>query len=137
MGTLFALFDLPWPQLLELGLLVWLGSIALMFVAFYVGMLALHALYAIDDWSDFSLGRNVVTAIPDFLLELIVFIVAAYDWLINHTSAALLFWDKAQEPMVTGRLERYKRGTGWRKRFADVICTKCLDWADPSGVHCN
>lgn len=137
MGTLLALLNLPWPQLVELGLLIWLGSILLMFLVFYVAMWALRALNSINDWSDFHLGRKVVSAIPIVFMALIVLAAASYDWFINHTSAALLFWDKAQEPMVTARLERYKRGTGWRKRVADVICTKCLDWADPSGEHCK
>lgn len=137
METLFSLLTLSWPQLLELSLLAWLGSMGLMFFAFYVGMLALHVFYALEDWADFTLWRKMVIIIPLCFLGLIVLIVASYDWLTNHTSAVLLFWDRAREPMVTGRLERYKRSDGWRKRFADVICTKCLDWADPSGVHCR
>lgn len=147
MSTLLALLSLPWPQLLELGLLAWLGSIGLMFPVFYVAMLALRAGSWIDACYDDDTHNPTLNIVQILLFVPLVFcgvvlaIAASYDWLINHTSAALLFFDRAREPMVTGRLERYKRSAnneyGWRTRFAAVICTKCLDWADPSGRHCR
>ncbi len=138
MGTLFSLVGL--------ALLVWIGSIALMFVMFYVGMAALHYACWAQECRDDAYGSADsivawVLLLPNFLTVNVICIAVGYDWLINHTSAALLFWDRAREPMVTGRLERYKNSVdgqyGWRKRFAVLICTKCLDWADPSGRHCR
>lgn len=127
----------PW-QLLGLLFLFWLGSIALMFFVFYVAMLALRAVNAMSNFEKCgALWRSLLITIPLLICGLIVLSATVYDWMVNHTSAVLLFFDLPQERLVTSRLERYKRGDGWRKHFAELVCTKCLDWADPSGKHCK
>jgi len=60
----------------------------------------------------------------------------AMDIVANITVASLLFKDIPREWLVTTRLKRYQEGDGWRKDWADWICTNLLDPFDPNGDHC-
>lgn len=55
--------------------------------------------------------------------------------------ATVVFLDlpryQLREWLLTDRLQRYMAGPdGWRKRWADWICTHALDLFDPRGSHC-
>lgn len=77
------------------------------------------------------LGRTLkVLGAPVLLLG------ALMDVLVNLTLACIVFLDLPREFMLTVRLQRYMRGGGWRRSWADWLCTKLLDPFDPSGSHC-
>jgi hypothetical protein len=56
-------------------------------------------------------------------------------------SIVLLEWPRltgpAPEWLLTTRLKRLVRTTGWRARVARWVCTHLLDAFDPSGCHCD
>jgi len=59
------------------------------------------------------------------------------DVLMQMTLATLVFWDLPREWTVTSRLARYRdTGTGWRQRWATLICTNALNPFDPTKHHC-
>lgn len=61
----------------------------------------------------------------------------AMDVCANLTVAALIFWERPREWLVTARLQRYvTQGSGWRFVIANWVCNNLLDVFDPSGEHC-
>ena len=72
-----------------------------------------------------------------FILALPIVIPAVIlDFLVNMTIASVIFLDPPRELLVTKRLQRYAKMSGWRKRLADAICSKTLDIFDPQENHC-
>lgn len=63
------------------------------------------------------------------------------DWVVNWTVASVLFFEPPPRlfDLVTDRLARYlKSDGGFRKRWAEIICTRLLDVFDPSPAgHCR
>jgi len=58
-----------------------------------------------------------------------------YDAFLNIIIATIIFLDSPKEMLLTGRLKRYKRGKGWRRKWALWICEHLLDQFDEGG-HC-
>lgn len=61
------------------------------------------------------------------------------DVLANLTVASIVFLEPPRELLVTDRLQRHiatRRGT-WRYHLATWVCTRLLDFVDPTGAHCN
>jgi len=78
-------------------------------------------------------GITKVLAIPLVITGLMIDVIAQY------TIAVVIFLDAPQwkEYLVTLRLMRYVKETGWRSTLALYICRNLLDVFDPSGNHCN
>jgi hypothetical protein len=55
----------------------------------------------------------------------------------NLTIATVVFLELPREGLVTQRLTRLQRSSGWRQKVAFWVCTKLLDPFDPSGKHCS
>lgn len=70
-----------------------------------------------------------VCGVPLLLLGLLV------DVLVNCLVMTALFADLPKEALVTSRLQRYARGSGWRRRVALWFADHFLDDFDPSGKH--
>ncbi len=64
-------------------------------------------------------------------------IFLATDFLFNVSVGSLMFLKFPQNLLFTKRLNRYIKGTGWRKKMALGICQMLLDNFDPDGTHCN
>lgn len=67
----------------------------------------------------------------------VLMVGALMDVLVNLTLATIVFLDIPRELMLTMRLQRYMRGGGWRRSWANWLCAKLLDPFDPSGSHCG
>jgi hypothetical protein len=61
----------------------------------------------------------------------------ALDVSVNLTFCTVLFLELPKELLVTSRLSRLQKGTGWRAKVAGWICVNLLDALDPSGCHCK
>lgn len=59
------------------------------------------------------------------------------DGLVNIFLLTLLLVDTPREWLVTSRLERLQRGSGWRAAVARWFCKNLLDGFDPDGCHCK
>lgn len=59
------------------------------------------------------------------------------DMLTNVVVCTVLFLELPREALVTLRLSRLIKGTGWRSRLAKWFCSNLLDPLDPSGCHCK
>lgn len=81
---------------------------------------------------DKRLGRTARVLGAPFLI-----VGWAMDVACNVTFAALLFLEPPRELLVTTRLKRHMKGSGWRRSVARWICSKLLDPFDPSGSHCE
>jgi hypothetical protein len=58
-----------------------------------------------------------------------------YDAFLNAIIASIIFMDPPREVLLTARLKRYKKGTGWRRKWALWTCEHLLDQFDEGG-HC-
>lgn len=67
-----------------------------------------------------------------------VVIGVVFDVVLHYTLGTLLFVDlpRKGEHLLTKRLQRYMAGDGWRRKWADWICTHLLDPFDPDMEHC-
>ena len=56
---------------------------------------------------------------------------------LNYTVLALVTWDfpRQGEWTFSKRLERFIRGTGWRRELAALVAMALLDPFDPDGRH--
>lgn len=59
------------------------------------------------------------------------------DVLMNITIFSLAFFEIPREWLVTKRLQRHLKQTGWRFKLAKFICEGLLNFADPTGNHCD
>lgn len=74
---------------------------------------------------------QLILAAPALIVGYLMDVVA------NLTVACLLFKDIPREWLLTNRLKRYKKDDdGWRRDWAEWICTNLLDPFDPTGDHC-
>jgi hypothetical protein len=97
-------------------------------IVFYTLYLAAINFY--EHWRDTS--RLVVVIASPVLLTMIV-----CDVVMQMTLFTLIFLDIPRDFLVTQRLIRYRaQETGWRKHWADEICTRALNPFDPSKHHC-
>lgn len=64
----------------------------------------------------------------------VLYIGLVFDVLINIFVMTVLLLELPKEWLVTTRLKRHNRGTGWRQKFA-AWCEQFLDPFDPSGDH--
>jgi hypothetical protein len=71
------------------------------------------------------------TALPALFVGLLL------DAFVNITVCTLLFLELPQEWLVTSRLSRHQKRTGWRAKIASWLCKHLLDPLDPSGCHCK
>lgn len=67
----------------------------------------------------------------------VLFIGLLLDALVNIFVFTLILLELPQEFLVTSRLSRHIKKTGWRARVAKWFCTNLLDSLDPSGCHCK
>jgi hypothetical protein len=72
-----------------------------------------------------------VLGLPLLLVGLVI------DFIMNVTVFAVLFLELPREWLVTDRLQRHMRHSGWRFRLAKFICEHLLNFADPTGSHCD
>ena len=97
-------------------------------ITFYTLYLAAINFY--EHWRDTS-KLMVFIASPVLLTMLIC------DFLMQMTLFSLIFLDIPRDFLVTQRLIRYRaHADGWRKHWADEICTRALNPFDPSKHHC-
>lgn len=75
-------------------------------------------------------GLTLIMAAPFILVGVLL------DVVLQVTLATLVFRDLPRHWLLTSRLQEYSAGHGWRKRWADAICTRLLDPFDPTGDHC-
>ncbi len=64
----------------------------------------------------------------------ILYVGLILDALVNIFVMTVLLIELPCEWLVTTRLKRHNRGTGWRQKFA-AWCEQFLDPFDPSGNH--
>ncbi|MDE2000563.1 MAG: hypothetical protein KGI52_16730 [Burkholderiales bacterium] len=105
-------------------------------------LLAIGAVYTL--WVLYLASMNLIRARdagllprPAYVLGLpIVGAGVLLDALVNLTVCTLLFAELPREWLVTARVTRLERGTGWRQVVASWVCHNLLDNFDPSGKHC-
>lgn len=114
---------LAWWHPFALVLIVWTSLVV--FYVLYV--------FSINIWesrkeiSNFTLG-----AVAPVLLLMIM-----TDFVMQMTLFSLFFMDIPRNLLVTARLKRYRaQPSGWRKRFADALCTRGLNTMAPTKFHC-
>lgn len=104
-----------------------------LFVLFYTTWLFYLAVMNLKRARD-----NVGLTLPVRILGYpILFIGLLLDFLLNMTLCTILFLELPKETLVTGRLKRHIKSTGWRSKLAGWLCSNFLDTFDPSGCHCN
>jgi hypothetical protein len=64
----------------------------------------------------------------------VLFVGIALDIIANVFVMSVLFLELPKELLVTSRLKRHNRGTGWRKKIVAFL-EPILDPFDPSGDH--
>lgn len=106
-----------------LTLILWL-------YVFYIFYLAIMSLYRAK--LDKTITRtSLVIGYP------ILAVGALIDLAMNVTLFSLIFFELPKEWLLTARLQRYmKTRNGWRYRWANSLCKRLLNFADPSGRHC-
>lgn len=111
-------------HLLLSALSIW--AVLLIFYLWYIASIQLY-----KNWSSLATWVKVCTA-----LSVICFVI--FDWLMQHSLVALIFFDWPRDTLVTQRLERYRDGDAdsWRGRVATLICTQALNPFDPTKNHC-
>jgi hypothetical protein len=98
--------------------------------AFWVLYLAVMALYRAH------LNKTLTKLGYALGLPLVAFGLVI-DFIMNVTVFAVLFLELPREWLVTDRLQRHMRRSGWRFKLAKFICEGLLNFADPSGNHCD
>lgn len=98
--------------------------------AFWVLYLAIMALYRAHlNKSLTKLGYAL--GAPLLLVGLLL------DVVMNITVFSVAFVEIPRELLVTKRLQRHLKQTGWRFKLAKFICEELLNFADPTGNHCE
>lgn len=67
----------------------------------------------------------------------ILFMGYLLDASVNIFVLSFILLEIPHEILVTARLSRHAKLTGWRSNFAMFICRNLLDPYDPSGCHCK
>lgn len=104
--------------------------IALKLYAFWMLYLAVMALYRAHLQKALT-KIGYVLGLPLLLVGLLV------DFVMNITVFSVLFLELPREWLVTGRLQRHIKQSGWRYSLAKFICEHLLNFADPTGNHCD
>lgn len=88
-------------------------------------------------------GEGRLGLAPSVLGLPIVLVGLAVDVALNLVLASIVLLEPPRlagpvpEWLLTTRLKRLVRTTGWRARVARWICAHLLDAFDPSGCHCD
>ena len=97
---------------------------------FWVLYLAIMALYRAH------IGKTL-TKLGYALGAPLLIVGLALDVFMNVTIFSLAFLEIPREWLVTKRLQRHLKQTGWRFKLAKFICEGLLNFADPTGNHCD
>lgn len=98
--------------------------------AFWMFYLAVMSLYRAHLNKTLTRSGYVLGA-PVILLGLLL------DVIMNFSVFIILFAEIPKELLVTKRLQRHIKGTGKRQIIAKLICEQLLNFADPTGNHCD
>lgn len=93
----------------------------------YLAVMSLYRGYLNKTLSRFGL----ILGAPIIMIGLVV------DFIMNMTVFTLVFLERPQELLVTKRLQRHMKRSGWRYKLANHICNHLLNFADPTGNHCD
>jgi hypothetical protein len=86
---------------------------------------------------NFYENRHETSSLVVFLAAPMLVAMLVCDFLMNMTLFSVIFVDVPRELLVTARLKRYRAlPDGWRKHWADEICTRGLNPFDPTKHHC-
>ncbi len=98
--------------------------------AFWVLYLAIMSLYRAH-------LNNKLTKLGYVLGSPLLIVGLVIDFIMNLTIFTVLFFELPKEWLVTKRLQRHIRRSGWRFKLANFICEHMLNFADPTGNHCD
>ena len=104
--------------------------IQLSLLAFYTLYLAIMSLYRGHRAGTLPLASKVL-GYPILAIGLIV------DVIMNVTLFSLIFAELPREWLVTTRLKRHIKHTGYRGWLSRYICHNLLSPFDPTGDHCD
>jgi hypothetical protein len=103
-----------------------LGSIYVLWV-FYLAVMNLKR----------ARDNNALTKTAYWLGMPIFLLGYAIDIAVNIFVLPIIFLELPRETLVTSRLKRLIKTTGWRSNLAKWFCKNLLDAFDPSGCHCK